>query len=280
MTDMDGVFPPEAANDAHVFRKSVPMRAELHEIVRALGTIADKMCLDIGSRNGVLSHYLRRLGGKWSSAVATDAAAESLRRVVGEDVHVLEGPVLPFKKKTFDVVVVWDFLEAVPADEDFIEECHRVLQPDGLLVVHVPHDKAWTLLRPMRALLKLGPASRGLARSGYSEARLFGILKNGFNVHNMRSYSRFFVEFVDCFVRFLERRVDPAAPDHDRRIMRIYSVANPFYWIANQVDMLLFFARGHYLVASAKRRAWRPRNAPVLADGRSISEAVLSRPGA
>jgi hypothetical protein len=31
------------------------------------------------------------------------------------------------------------------------------------------------------------------------------------------------------------------------------------------------------MIAMAKRRAWHPRKTPVLVDGRSISEAVLSK---
>ncbi|MGQ9663098.1 MAG: hypothetical protein ACUVWX_12290 [Kiritimatiellia bacterium] len=49
------------------------------------------------------------------------------------------------------------------------------------------------------------------------------------------------------------------------------------YTLAYQLDLLLFFTRGYYMVASAKRRAWRPRTAPVLSDGRSLSEVVLVR---
>ena len=63
----------------------------------------------------------------------------------------------------------------------------------------------------------------------------------------------------------------------DAAVMRMYSVAGIFYVLAAQLDMLLFFTRGHYLIAHAKRRAWRPRKTPVQSDGRTITEAVLSR---
>jgi hypothetical protein len=51
----------------------------------------------------------------------------------------------------------------------------------------------------------------------------------------------------------------------------------PLFGLAYQLDFLLFFSRGNYLIANAKRRAWLPRKTPVLSDGRSITEAVLSK---
>ncbi len=88
----------------------------------------------------------------------------------------------------------------------------------------------------------------------------------------MRSSSRFFIELVDtiaCGIANKRQERDTAAQ------MQLYKILSPFYWIAYQLDLLIFLARGHRLIASAKRHAWRSRDAPILSDGRSISEAVL-----
>jgi SAM-dependent methyltransferase len=175
------------------------------------------------------------------------------------------------------VVVVFNGMEGFPADDAFIEECHRILKPDGRLIVNVHHEKPFSLMRPLRSLLNTIREKRGLVCAGYSESQLFSILKHGFDVHHMRSYSRFFVEFVDRLVPVALEGMPIASSESARAIRRIYRVASPFYWMAAQLDLLLFFTRGHCLVATAKRRAWRPRNAPILVDGRSISEAVLSK---
>jgi hypothetical protein len=55
------------------------------------------------------------------------------------------------------------------------------------------------------------------------------------------------------------------------------SRAYPFSWLAYQLDALLLLTKGYYLLACAKRHAWRPRKAPVLNDGRRIGDAVLSK---
>ncbi|NQU39254.1 MAG: class I SAM-dependent methyltransferase [Lentisphaerae bacterium] len=259
------------------FRHSVPLRLRLHETIRLLGNLDGMTCLDVGSPNGALSGLLRKQGGKWHSAVLTAEAESSLHLAVEENVHRLTDRTMPFKRKSFDVVVIFQGMDAFHADEAFIEECHRVLKPDGRLIANVHHDKPYTLLRGLRSMLRTIRESPGLDFTGYSEAQLFSILKHGFDVHNLRSYSRFFVELVDAIVTFILDGIPPDLPESPRRIRVTYMVAGPFYWIASQLDLLLFFTRGHYLVATAKRRAWRPRNAPVLVDGRSISEAVLSK---
>ena len=169
-------------------------------------------------------------------------------------------------------------LEMIPSDDAFIEECHRVLKTDGRLVLNASYIKDWSLINLLRTVFGLTPEKRGKIRPGYSESDLFRILKNGFDVHNIRSYSRFFLELIDTIVQFLAGRSGKGAEAPEKKRMRVYSLFGPLYWLAFQLDMLLFFTKGHHLIALAKRRAWRPRNAPVLVDGRSISEAVLTKP--
>lgn len=268
----------EAKRHVHAFRNSLPMQVSLHEIGRAVGKVDRLNCLDIGVDNGMMGYHLRKLGGKWHSAVASEQNARILKEFVQTNVDVLSGNGLPFKKKIFDVVVVADFLQKVKDDDLFIEECHRILQPDGKIVITVPNLKSWSLVNPMRKILKAGPLERDWFRPGYTESHMFGILKHGFDVHQMRTYGKFFVEMTDTVVKsFALRRsaVDGEAVNLDR----LHAVSGVFFKIAYQMDMLLFVGRGFRLMATAKRRAWRPRNAPILVDGRSISEAVLSKPG-
>jgi SAM-dependent methyltransferase len=268
---------PEAAGDLHEFRKSLPLQVRLHEIVRAMGSVDGLDCLEIGSENGTMSYHLRQRGGKWHTVTRNDALAEHVRAVVPNDVHAMAGNALPFKKKVFDVVVVSDFLESVPDADAFVEDCHRILKPDGRLIINAVHSKPATLLGPFRSVLGVNARARGLVRDGYTESELFALLKHGFNVLNVRSYSRFFVEMTDAWVRCAVRKLGRPRGAGYRRLLRLYTFAGLAYSLAGQLDLLLFWTRGHALIAVAKRRAWRPRNAPVLSDGRSISEAVLSK---
>lgn len=275
MAESEKELSPEAGHYLHVFKCSLPLQVRLHEIVRALGSTDKLVCLDIGSPNPVFSYHLRKRGGEWHSVVANPAQQSAAGVVLGDNVYQMDGTALPFKKAFFDVMVVVDFFERAASDEAFIEECHRVLKPDGRLIVTVRHTKQWTLLRPLQRMLGVTSESTGMVRPGYTESQLFSILKHGFDVHNMHSFSRFFVELTDTLLTFAMGNARAEGTSSEKKIRRLYSLAYVPFRLAFQLDMLLFFSRGHTLMATSKRRAWRPRTTPVLIDGRSISEAVL-----
>lgn len=264
--------------DAHIFRKRLTLQLRLHEILRLLDDVPSTQCLDVGAQNGTLLRHLRRGGGVWHSVAFSEDAEQTLVASVGENVHRAEPDALPFEDKTFDAIVLFDCLHQVEHDEAFITECHRVLKADGRLIVNVPNAKSWSLLAPVQAVLQQTPEDLGYTRRGYTESELFRVLKHGFDVYQVRSFSRFFVELTDAVVQWYCRRLARDGRDTAAALKRVYSVSGPFYWLADQLDLLLLLTRGYSLIAIAKRRTWRPRKAPVLVDGRSISEAVLSRP--
>lgn len=278
MTD-DVNYSTDSIRDAYVglFRRFRPAQMKLREIARLLGETKGQTCLDVTSDNGMIGYHLRKLGGTWYSAVADPDMLDNFRLLVGDSARAFDRCVLPFDDKTFDAVVVVDFLESVEADGAFIAECHRVLKPAGRIIVNVPHLKTWTLLQPLEQLLGISPDKIGWVRAGYTESDLFTVLKDGFDVHLMRSYLRFWMRLIDALLLFAMGRMKIGKFDTSKRAMRLHGLGQFFFWLADQLDMFLFFTRGFYLVASAQRRAWRPRRAPILADGRSITEAVLSK---
>ena len=264
---------------SEVFQNTLPMQICLEEVGRMVGSTDGLACLEIGAENGIFSRQLRRLGGTWQSVAANGSFATSIAAVLEDDVHVIDENGLPFKKKLFDLVVVINFLERFEDDIAFIEECHKVLKPEGRLIVATVRLGHWAPGRGIRRVLGLTQENRGLARTGYTEPELFRVLKSGFDVHAVRTYSRFFVEATEAVFQRLTESNDPKATSADRGRRRRYRVAGFCYSIASQLDFLLLFSKGYRQIAIAKRRGWRPRTAPVLVDGRSITEAVLSRPG-
>lgn len=281
---------PQEAEEWHLklFSKSLLKQAKLKRIAALAGSTGGQVCLDLGGDNGVISYQLRRRGGMWTSADLSEKSVESIRRLVGERVERIEGARLPFPDRSFDVIVIIDMLEHVQDDALFIAECHRVLKQSGRLVVNVPHIKSWSVLRPIRRLLGLTDEAHGHVRPGYTQSQLFELLKDGFNVEEVQTYSRFFSEALDTAIRYVATRMskpgqtDPKGLMIDeedfgrmRKLFTVYSILYPFFWIAARMDALLFFTRGYCLVARAKWRPWIPRRTPVLRDGRSIAEAAL-----
>ncbi len=268
---------PTPDEQAHIFRRSVPLQVRLQEITRALGAVEGLTCLEVGADNGGHSLKLRKHGGSWQSVAWDPAVAEAVGAAIGEKVHVFAEGGLPFKKKLFDVVVVYDFLERFRDDIAFIEECHKILKPDGRLIVSVHRLGNWRPVEMLRSALGQTYQKRGFVRPGYTESELFRVLKSGFDVHVVRAYSRFCVEFSDAIVSRVIEKFQAAGEAGKGRVARAHTIGNIFLRIAFQLDALMLLSRGYRFIVIAKRRAWRPRNAPVLVDGRSITEAVLSR---
>ena len=264
-----------AGNDAAavqqlIFLRSVPLQIRLQEIRRAIGDTDRLTCLDFGNDNGAFSLHLRRSGGDWTTVVREPAIAAGASALLGTPVTVFEGDELAVPDKHFDLVVVGEGLARSPDGHRFIAMCHRILKPDGRMLVCVPRHKAISVLNPLRRRLARG----GRLPRGYTEGELFRTLKDGFDVHVMRSYSRFFVELTDIVTGPL-RAAGAAAPGVDDRLRRRLTLAYVLGWIGFQLDVLLFFTRGCRLMALGQRRPWLPRKTPVLGDGRSITEAVL-----
>lgn len=275
---IDDTLPPEAEDHLLFFRTSLPLQVKLQEVQRALDKPDGLACLEIGFDNAVMSYLLRKGGGTWQTVV-TDAALEDvLTAVVGPDVHVLKEGALPFSPKVFDVVVFANMLERVDGDTDFVQECHRVLRPEGRLIAVVPHAKSWSLVNVFRRILGVTGDRLGYVRWGYTEQEIFRVFKHGFDVMHVRTVLRFFVETVSTCVSW--RRLAARDGDCDvSRLKRLQQWANPFWRVAYQLDLLLLLTRGFSFIVTCKRHIWLPRNAPVLVDGRSIGEAVLSKAG-
>lgn len=275
--------------DRKLFSKSLLKQAKWRRIERMLPAMDGRRGLDIGADNGVLSRLLRERGGDWSSADTGAEAVASIRALVGESVSQISAGKLPYGNEEFDCVVIIDMLEHLEDDAAFIKECHRVLKPAGRLIVNVPHLKKGSILRPIRNMLGLTDAEHGHLRPGYTQQHLFGLMIDGFDVEEASTYSRFFVELLDTFIRLAAKGygdsdgagekgmiMDEERFAKMRKLFRIYSVLYPIFWMASKLDHLIFFTRGHYLIVRARRRLWIPRRIPIIKDGRSIADAALN----
>jgi SAM-dependent methyltransferase len=248
-----------------LFRKSVLKQRKLAEIVRALGPTEGRRCLDLGSDNGVVSLLLRRRGGSWASADLTEEAVASIRELVGDDVHRVDGRALPFADASFDSVVVVDMLEHVPDDAAFLAELARITRPGGRLVVNTPHLKH-TALRRWRHALGQTDEKHGHLRAGYTPEDLAALLRAaGFAPESHRTYSRFFSEVIDTAINWGVERlgkkgsakgmvVTGADVRRHAKAFRVYSAIYPLVWAVSRLDGLLPGVSGYMLLAVARRQ--------------------------
>jgi SAM-dependent methyltransferase len=249
-----------------LFRRSVLKQRKLAEVEAMLGPTAGLRCLDLGSDNGVVSWLLRERGGSWASGDLTEEAVASIRGLVAEDVHKVDGARLPFADGEFDAVAVVDMLEHVPDEPAFVSELARVLKPGGRLVVNTPHAKR-SALRRLRHALGQTDEKHGHLRPGYTPERLDELLDGRFVVEDHHTYSRFFSELVDTAINLGVERLGKRASAKGmvvtqgdvakhRKLFLVYSAIYPLVWAFSKLDHVVP-ASGYMLIARA-RRSGRP----------------------
>ena len=247
-----------------LFRRSVLKQRKLAEIAAQLGATEGLRCLDLGSDNGVISLLLRRRGGDWASADLTEESVASIRELVATDVHQVDGRRLPFPDACFDRVVVVDMLEHVRDEAAFAAELARVTRRGGRLIINTPHLKH-TLLRRLRHALGQTDEKHGHLRPGYTPERLRELFGDRFSLEAHRTYSRFFSEVVDTAINWAVERLGKKGSTKGmvvtagdvashRKLFLAYSVIYPVVWGVSRLDMLIPWASGYMLIASATRK--------------------------
>ena len=108
----------------------------------------NKIC-DIGCGNGIFSASLKhllpkcKLIGVDSSPYALIKASENGFDEISE-VGDFSSDLMPFKDKSFDLIICKDVLEHLINPEHLVREMYRLLKTNGTLLIHVPnHFPIW-----------------------------------------------------------------------------------------------------------------------------------------
>jgi 2-polyprenyl-3-methyl-5-hydroxy-6-metoxy-1,4-benzoquinol methylase len=110
------------------------MRLKKLERFRSAGNL-----LDVGCGEGTFLQ-LAKDGGWWINGTEVSTyAANYAAGVSGADVFCGELPDAGYPDHSFDVVTMWHVLEHVRDPSEYLKEVHRVLKPDGLLVLAIPN---------------------------------------------------------------------------------------------------------------------------------------------
>lgn len=108
------------------------------EIIKNFGR-TDLNIADIGCGAGFLTNYL---AGDFKNVYGLDASSSTLKVAAQKDetksVIYTNGNAyqLPYADESMDVVCAMDFLEHVDSPRKVVEECSRVLKPNGLFFFH------------------------------------------------------------------------------------------------------------------------------------------------
>lgn len=256
------------SNNWHLalFKRSILKQQKLKAISMFLGKTSGKKCLDIGGDNGIISYFLRKRGGEWTSVDLEDEAVRSIKALVGTNVYKIDGEKTPFKKNSFDTVVIIDFLEHIHTDALFIEELKRIIKPGGELIINVPyHSGRFSLLNSLKNVLKLTDEEHGHVRPGYSLEKLHKLLSGKFEIEKGATYIKFFSELIDIMIRFVSAGNKKTAGrkgtlitedsfQKNTRMFKLYSAIFPLLRFISMLDFCLFFTRGASLIVKASKK--------------------------
>lgn len=99
--------------------------------------------LDVGTAGGSFLHVARRRGWQVEGCEPNRWLCDWAERRYGLSVHSGTLFQQAYAAEQFDVISLWDVLEHVPDPKGVIRECHRLLKPNGLLVVNYPDIGSW-----------------------------------------------------------------------------------------------------------------------------------------
>jgi ubiquinone/menaquinone biosynthesis C-methylase UbiE len=105
--------------------------------------VAGRSVLDVASGAGYGSALLARTAAHVVGVDISEAATEHARAryasVANLQFRAADCAALPFAEASFDVVVSFETIEHIAAQEAFLDEIRRVLRPDGLVVLSSPN---------------------------------------------------------------------------------------------------------------------------------------------
>lgn len=253
-----------------LYNASLPLKQQISTVIKSfpLSGRAAKTFLDVGMPNPIMSKALRKAGGGWSTIVRSPKLLEFTSKLLNDSNVSCLGinGELPYPDKSFDyIIVALDILPAMPDQESFLKECHRVLKLNGRLVIAIQNKRPLSIITHIRN--KVAKKINGFTpiNSAMLQKDIFQLFNTGFNVISSENYSKFFTEIAR--IKEYEASITTSASNKKA----------PSYWLANQLDFFILGGKGFVTVITAERRQWRERISPVLADGRSMQEAVLSQ---
>jgi 2-polyprenyl-3-methyl-5-hydroxy-6-metoxy-1,4-benzoquinol methylase len=158
--------------------------------------------LDVGCAGGAFLVAARDYGFTVTGVEPSRWLAESGRKQYGLDIRqgILTGGMFP--DASFDVITLWDVIEHVAQPSDVLATIHRLLKPDGLLLVNYPDFGSWMakllgnrwpfLLSVHLLYYTRATITRQLQKAAFTPLRIqphFQTLKLGYILKRMEPYA-------------------------------------------------------------------------------------------
>lgn len=147
--------------------------------------------LDLGCGNGELIDYLMQgLGKGQFHFYGVDLSKVNIKRSkLGEAAQVNLEKRLPFKSESFEVVVLQEIIEHLRNREQVMDEVHRILKKDGVVVVTCPHK--YNLIYPLYFVKNVLLHRMQPVEDWLSKRQLHRLMKPRFRSYRLKSHNFF-----------------------------------------------------------------------------------------
>ena len=131
--------------------------------------------LDVGTGTGQFLHHAKRFFSRVHGTEVSASAIRVAKERYGLSIDRGQIEEMNFPAAAFDNLTLFHVLEHVPNPVNLLETCHRLLRPNGILVVAVPNDVlAWTSkIKKLGKRMGIKPFAKfspilGISRAGLS----------------------------------------------------------------------------------------------------------------
>jgi len=194
-SEINKAYSQRKSTDASIIRES-RLRASKSQIGLVKRYKNGTYLLDIGCGEGFFLFNASNAGYITKGIELSQDAVEYAKREFGLDVEAKPFEELRFPEGYFDVVTLWQVLEHVPYPLVILEEVHKILKPEGMLVASTPNIEGI----PAKILGKRWWSIRRLHINQFTIKTLTTVLKNtGFKNISSVSYK----EYISLLMLFL-----------------------------------------------------------------------------
>ncbi len=174
------------------------------------GNWAKGKCLEVGAGTGEISKFL----SLQHAVVATDISPRMVEEIkkIGIEAHVCDGEKLPFNNEMFETVIASEMLFYLDNPDNFLAEAHRVLKPEGRLLISCASNFPVKFYDRLRSWLRKLGMKKGMyfsedpLREFMTPAKLKHMLKrNNYEIIEIKKSPIIPIASFDSLNRILEK---------------------------------------------------------------------------
>ena len=193
----EGTFPGPENLRRHIHRS----RKILRKIAKVVNKKRDEIdLLDVGCSSGSFLVLARDLGFR---VAGVEPASAPARRARERQLNVYQGFLeeLFLGEESYDAVTLFEVVEHLKDPGRVLRECHRVLRPDGVVVIGTGNTDSWTV-RYMGGRWEYFDINRHGGHVSFFNAESMRVLaeRTGFTVAGLKTRSVRLYERDDCSV--------------------------------------------------------------------------------